>query len=207
VNIVRTPHGNYPPCGGGDTGNVSRERRALSALAVLFGLAVVPALLLRGHGAIGPARPARAHAVVAHGVPDVLVAVPPSSDCLHNGIPLFPRSTPAPELAVDQNVAAAINRLHVAPTLTGAAILQAPFQTWAAGMQHGRDLLSFYAKRMHTVNFWDMNVGLRNAIGVRPRGTVDSPPLLYVNHRGAVLLRPHDDGSLDIIVMCPSESA
>jgi len=144
--------------------------------------------------------------VVAHGLPDVQVAVPPTSRCLDAGIPIFPGSTPAPELAVDQNVATAINELHVAPRLTGSAILRAPFGTWTAGMQQGKDLLSFYANRMRPVNFWDMSVGLRNAIGVRPRGTVDSPPLLYVNASGAVLLRPHDDGSLDLVVLCPSGS-
>jgi hypothetical protein len=148
----------------------------------------------------------RAQPLVAHGVREVLAAVPPTSPCLDAGIPIFPGSTPSPELAVDQNVATAINELHVAPWLNGSAILRAPFGIWTAGMQQGKDLLSFYENRMRPVNFWDMTTRLRNAIGVRPRGTVDSPPLLYVSHRGAVLLRPHDDGSLDLVVLCPSGS-
>ena len=130
--------------------------------------------------------------------------MPPSPQCLNAGIPIFSGATPAPELAIDRSVATAIDELRLAPTLTGSATLRAPFQAWTAGMRHGKDLLSFYANRMRPVNFWDMSARLRTLLGVRPRGTVDSPPLLYVNSGGAVLLRPHPNGTLDLVLLCPA---
>ncbi len=186
---------------------MSRERTALVALAVLFGLAAAPALLLRaGAPSAGRPRSAASESAAAGPVVDIrVVAVPPT--CLNAGIPVFAAASPTGQIGFEPSIVHAINALGLAPRVNAAATLRLPFSSWTAGMQRGRDLLSFYAKRMRPVNFWDMTARLRTLIGVRPRGTVDSPPLLYVNHGGAVLLRPHDDGSLDIVVMCPSESA
>ena len=186
---------------------MSRERAALVALCVLFALAAAPALLLRaGTPATAASRHAASEAATGGPIVDVSVAVVPLP-CLKAGIPVFPGATPTFPTGFDPTTVHAINALGVAPKLDAAATLRLPFRTWTAGMQHRKDLLSFYAKRMQPVNFWDMSTRLRTAIGVRPRGTVDSPPLLYVNPSGAVLLRPHDDGSLDVIVMCPAGAA
>ncbi|MDP9341475.1 MAG: hypothetical protein M3Q23_05055 [Actinomycetota bacterium] len=188
---------------------MGREGRALVALGVLFGLSLPLTLALHGNDAGSPTTRSRARAVLAAvaAQPDVLYSVPSSPRCLDAGIPIFPGAAPAPALAVDRSVARAITDLHLTPGLSGSAIFQAPFGTWTAGMQQGRDLLSLYADRMRPVNFWDMSVRLRNAIGVRPRGPVDSPPLLYVSPSGAVLLRPHPSGALDLILLCPAASS
>ncbi len=177
------------------------------ALAVLFALAAAPALLLRGDAAASPARSGPvAEPVVAPAPPEPAPPSPPpaSTPCLQAGIPVFAGATPAGPSELDQSVVHAINALTVGPHLDAAGTLRAPFQDWTSGMQRGKDLLSFYAKRMRPVNFWDMTARLRNLIGVRPRGTVDSPPLLYVNPSGAVLLRPHPNGTLDLVLLCPA---
>jgi hypothetical protein len=179
---------------------MSRERTALVALAVLFGLAAAPALLLRaGTSAVKHPRPAAGRVDIR------VVAVPLT--CLEAGIPVFAAASPTGQVGFEPSIVHAINAPGLAPRVNAAATLRLPFASWTAGMQRGTDLLSFYAKRMRPVDFWEMTTRLRTAIGVRPRGTVDSPPLLYVNNRGAVLLRPHDDGSLGVVVLCPAESA
>src|SRR5205814_7110144 len=118
VNRVRCPHGNWPTCRLSHTWHMSRERWALDAMALLFGLAATPALLLRGaegQGA-GPARHATAAAFASGRSVDVLSAVPPSPQCLNAGIPIFSGATPAPQLAIDRRVATAIDELRLAPT-------------------------------------------------------------------------------------------
>jgi hypothetical protein len=203
VNRAGSIVGNFPLAPGVILVVMSRERTAVVALAVLFGLAAVPALLLRGS-----AQPVSRHGIVT-AAPVAVPAYfnPPPGPCLDGSIPIFPGATPTGQAALDRSVVNAINALGLAPRLRAGVMLRAPVGTWTAGMQHGKDLLSFYARRMRPVDFWDMTRRLRRLIGVRPGGTVDSPPLLYASSDGAVLLRPHPDGTLDLVLLCPPASS
>jgi hypothetical protein len=202
VNRARSLDGNFPLAPAVILVVMSRERVAVVALAVLFALAAAPALLLRGGTAVaGPSH----HTPNASAV-TVEVTDSTSIEYVCAGVPIFPGATLMGRSVVDPAVVGAINALHVTPELEAGPTLRAPFQAWTAGMQHGKDLLSFYARRMRTVNFWDMTRRLRTLIGVRPGGTVDSPPLLYASPNGAVLLRPHPHGTLDLVLLCPPAS-
>jgi hypothetical protein len=182
---------------------MGKERGALVALALLFGLAVAPALLVRP-GVTVSRDPVRvAEPVVA---PASSSSAPTTAPAECPGVPVYPGATRAFGLAIDQSVVEAINALGLTPRLQAGPTPSAPFSTWTAGIRHGRDLLSYYARRMRRVSFWEMTARLRTLIGVRTRGTVDSPPLLYVSPSGAVLLRPHPNGTLDLVVLCPASS-
>lgn len=100
----------------------------------------------------------------------------------------------------------AIDDLGLTPNLTPGGILTAPFTVWTSGMRNGHDLFGFYGRRMQPVQFWDMTPRLRNLIGVRPRGTVDSPPLLYVDENGFVLVHVRPQGDLQLTLFCTPTS-
>ena len=82
----------------------------------------------------------------------------------------------------------------------------APFSVWTSGMKQGQDLFGFYGRRMQAVQFWDMTARLRNLIGVRPSGPVDSPLLLYVNDSGFALVHVEQNGELQLTLFCTPTS-
>jgi hypothetical protein len=78
-------------------------------------------------------------------------------------------------------------RLDVFPDVSKRQTLRYPGSEWVgSGRRH---IFSFYDRRMKGIDFGHMSPHLRALIGVRPRGEIDSPPLLYVSRSTAVLLQ------------------
>jgi hypothetical protein len=128
---------------------------------------------------------------------------PATGPCVDAGLPAFPGAIAGPGGAFPRELHDAIQALPLMPDLGVTQRLLIPKSAWLVGNAHGRDPFAFYARRMRPVNFWDMPASLRTMLGLRPRGTVDSSPLLYRSRAGAVLVRPLRSGGLIAVLLCP----
>ena len=63
-------------------------------------------------------------------------------------------------------------------------------------------ITEWYDRRMDSIPPWEMGPDLRRAIGMRVRGVVDAPPVLYHDESGAVLIRLVK-GNIALVVACP----
>lgn len=89
--------------------------------------------------------------------------------------------------AAPMELVRALTRLPEFPAFSDRQTLRYRSDEWIG--EDGEHVFSFYERRMEPIDFWEMPADLRRLIGVRARGEIDSPPLLYVGRRGAVLLQ------------------
>ncbi len=156
------------------------ERRGTLAFMVLFAASIALALVAPEGGPGGGGLP-----------------------CRPVGPPIFPGAGPVAVPSDTTAVMSEVSRLGLTPALGEAEAWLVPAGAW---LGTGRDILAFYERRMTPVTFDDMSRSLRELLGLRPTGSIDSPPLLYVKEGVALLIRmaPNDDATLLVMSCAPT---
>lgn len=177
------------------------ERQGLAVFLLVAAVAIALPLAVRNSGEGGGSERA-----ASSPTPSPAPTPSPSlgGGCASLGVPVFRGAEPGrlPSNAADLHTA--VNDLGLLPPLTEAGAWQVDAETWLAPPGHGRVIFDWYARRMEPVDFRDLGTGLRKLLGVRPRGPVDSPPMLYVNDRGAVLVLVDPRANATLLLMgCP----
>jgi hypothetical protein len=157
---------------------MDRERRALVAFALLAALVVVPI-------ALTTAAASPVHRGPAASRP--MLRLP--AGCGEVAPPVFPGARAARGLGNEAAIQRELNHLGRTTQLTDLATFTMGRAGWLADSQTGLDVFRWYDRRLRAVPIWKMGQTLRALIGMRPRGLVDSPAILYVNSRAAVLIR------------------
>jgi hypothetical protein len=207
---------------------VSREQRALAAFLVLAAVATVPAFAFRSsqharptaaHAAQGSpttrapsaegkhARIVAVHMAAGHAMAAELAARraasrgDPAQIC--TSVPRYPTAVRV-EQHPDQRLLGALGALGTIPSVPPVTKMER-FSLGRSTWLGGGDLATvfgFYSTRMRPIGFAAMSESVRREIGVRPTGTVDSPPLLYVNRTGAALVQGSDSGVVRLTLFC-----
>jgi hypothetical protein len=177
------------------------ERQGLVVFLVLGAAAILFPLSVRNFGGIDRSERAAA-------TPAVSLTPTPSPSigggCSSLGLPVFRGAEPGrlPTHAAD--LATAVNNLGLLPQLTETGAWRVDAETWLAPPGRGRVIFDWYEQRMEPVDFRDLGTELRKLLGVRPRGSVDSPPMLYVDEHGAVLVLVSPRANATLLLMgCP----
>lgn len=123
--------------------------------------------------------------------------------CHPVGPPIYPGAEP---IAVPADAAAIMHEVGLlgrTPPLAEAEAWLVPGRRWLAA---GNDIFSFYERRMTPVTFDEMTRSLRELLGLRPTGLIDSPPLLYLRGGVALLIRtaPSLDATLLVMHCAPT---
>ena len=205
---------------------MSRERRALAAFLVLAAVATVPAVLLHpGSDARAAAHPARlgstasladvrtvpeagmfsarmmARRAVLAARSELTVAAPhgdPAQIC--TSVPRYPAALRV-EQRMDQRLLQALGAVPGVPPVTKMERFSLGRSAWLGG-DGLPTVFGFYAARMRPIGFAAMSASVRREIGVRPTGSVDSPPLLYVNRTSAALVQGSNSGVVRLTLFC-----
>jgi hypothetical protein len=168
---------------------MDREHQALIAFAVLAALVVIPVALTtaaaspvhRGPAASGPA-----------------LRLP--AGCGQVAPPVFPGARPARRLGDEAAIVRQLNGLGRTAPLTDLATFTMGRTGWLADPRTGLDVFRWYERRLRTIPIWEMGPTLRSLIGMRLRGSVDSPPVLYITPRAAVLIRQIGEDRMGLLV-------
>jgi hypothetical protein len=216
-NPKRERAGNFCPGAGVILEAMTRERWATTAFAVLSAVALVAVILLRSPTGGATAAQADPPAV---GKPTPSPTSPPTPGPIDSPTPSPTGGTPelrnpgpcertVPLFSgrylmwsrpVSPQLVRALARLDAFPEVTRRQTLRYPGSEWVgSGRRH---IFSFYDRRMAGIDFGRMNPHLRELIGVRPRGEIDSPPLLYVSRKAAVLLQFRRDLGALVSLFC-----
>jgi hypothetical protein len=207
---------------------MSRERRALAALLVLAALATVRAILLRPSSAVrsAPAAQTGGHGesrpeVVSAGLPKQVRAERAKSRTASRNaqiaavlaehraqasartcdtVPLYPLALRSAQ-GRDRSLLRAVNAVAGLPVVTRMESFSLGRAMWLGG-RGVPTAFRFYAQRMQPIGFAVMLASSRRVIGVRPTGSVDSPPLLYVNQTGAALMQGLRTGEIRLTLFC-----
>ena len=123
---------------------------------------------------------------------------PPSDVC--PAVPVYPLAISMPRHR-DGALLRAVNRAPGVSHLTGMNSFSLGTSAWLGG-NGAPDAFEYYSERMNPVDVAEMPASTRRAIGVRPSGPVDSPPLLYVSKAGAALLRGTNGGVVLLTLFC-----
>ena len=206
-----------PPSVRVHTRMVSRERRALAAFLVLAAVATLPALVLRpgpppsaaAQRAPRPHEPSAAAAYVLSARRAAAAARQAElTAAFRHGVPAqvcarVPQYAAARRIEQQRNPALlrALDSVPGMPLVTRMERFSLGHSAW---LGDGRvpDVFRFYGARMHPVGFEEMSPAVRRAIGVRPTGSVDSPPLLYTNRTGAVMVQGLPGGAVRLTLFC-----
>jgi hypothetical protein len=203
---------------------MTRERRALAAFLGLAMLATTLAVLVRPHSA--GRRQAAPLVRTATRVPDAATVADRlvrarsaartaaararraelagrvdrirSSRC--PSVPLYPLARRVPQRR-DGLLLRAVNGIRAVPVVNGMERFSLGHAAWLGG-DGVPVVFQFYRHRMRPVGFAEMSAGERRGIGVRPVGTVDSPPLLYVQRTGAALVQALRGGRVQLTLFC-----
>jgi len=200
---------------------------ATVAFAVLSAAALVAAILLRSPSEAATAAPAEQRPVVGPtasptsqsppGPTDPPTSSPTSSPTskptsspagetrrkpgpCERAMPLFSGRSLVWSRPVSPQLVRELARLDAFPEVSQRQTLRYPGSEWVgSGRRH---IFSFYDRRMTGIDFGEMSSHLRDLMGVRPRGEIDSPPLLYVSRSAAVLLQIRRDLGALVTLFC-----
>jgi hypothetical protein len=203
---------------------MGQERRALGAFLILAMLAAIPAVILR------PSRPSRPALAERPGISHRVTFSRPTTmarNAVENmapsaarasraavlaerraraaerkctSVPLYPPALPAAHHR-DPALVRAVNDVRGVPPVTTIESFSLGHSAWLGGGALPT-VFRFYQLRMHPIGFAVMPANTRRAIGIRPRGPVDSPPLLYTNRAGAALVQGLHSGDVRLTVFC-----
>jgi len=204
---------------------VSREQRALAAFLVLAAVATVPAFVFRSNP---HAHPRATHAAQsspstrapsAHGKHARIVAVHMAAGeaiaaqlaarraasrgdlaQICTSVARYPTAVRV-EQQQDQPLLGALGTVPGVPPVTKMERFSLGRSMWLGGGDLAT-VFGFYSARMRPIGFAAMSESVRREIGVRPTGTVDSPPLLYVNRTGAALIQGSNSGVVRLTLFC-----
>jgi hypothetical protein len=117
-------------------------------------------------------------------------------------VPLYPLARRTQQ-ARDLPLLRAVNRIPGAPIVSKMERFSLGKSDWLGG-DGFPDAFAFYRQRMRPIGFAAMPASVRQEIGVRPTGSVDSPALLYVNRTSAALLQGREGGQVRLTLFCGS---
>jgi hypothetical protein len=115
-------------------------------------------------------------------------------------VPLYPGARRGGAVGAEGRIVAAVTRLGRTDPLSRFRVFTMKGSDWLGNSRTPEDVFQFYLRRMHEVQIWRMGSALRSLLGLRARGEVDSPPLLYLGDRSAVVVRSTSRGGLGLIV-------
>jgi hypothetical protein len=205
---------------------VSRERRALAAFLVLAAVATAPAIVLRAHSGSGaaaqpvriglaktpaPSRETSEARVVSARMSAGRAAIAardaagaatrhgdPAQGC--TDVPRYPTAL----LVEEHRHARLIGAIATVPRVPPVTEMERFSLGKSAWLGEGGlpTVFGFYSARMRGIGFAAMSSSTRRVIGVRPTGSVDSPPLLYANRTGAALVQGSRSGVVHLTLFC-----
>ena len=115
-------------------------------------------------------------------------------------MPLYPGARGGGAIGNESRILDVLNRLRMTEPLTRVRTFTMGGRDWVGNSLTPEDVFRFSLRRMQPVQIWRMGSDLRSILGLRPGGEVDSPPLLYVGDRSAVLVRSLSKGDLGLLV-------
>jgi hypothetical protein len=168
---------------------MDRERQALVAFAVLAALVVIPIALTAAAASPVHRGPAATGS---------MLRLP--AGCGRVAPPVFPGARAARGVGNEAAILRQLNGLGRTEPLTDLATFTMGRTGWLADSRTGVDVIRWYDRRLRSIPIWRMGPRLRSLIGMRPRGSVDSPPVLYVTRPGAVLIRQIGEDRMGLLV-------